>query len=145
MRTSRTMGTLLMILGLIFIIAGGATYVMVSQELKNANVVVAEDADFLAGDTVDGPFSAYSQAMIIDKHALESTGGKTYAELDREDPLRATAMNASFLRASLFTSVVSFGVATMAMGIGLAFILGGVGLRAVPAAAGDRDRRRLDA
>lgn len=145
MRTSRTMGTLLIVLGLIFIIAGGATYVMVSQELKNANVVVAEDADFLAGDTVDGPFSAYSQAMIIDKHALESTGGKTYAELDREDPLRATAMNASFLRASLFTSVVSFGVATMAMGIGLAFILGGVGLRAVPAAVGDRDRRRLDA
>lgn len=144
MRTSRTMGTLLIVLGLIFIIAGGATYVMVSQELKNANVVVAEDADFLAGDTVDGPFSAYSQAMIIDKHALESTGGKTYAELDREDPLRATAMNASFLRASLFTSVVSFGVATMAMGIGLAFILGGVGLRAVPA-VGDRDRRRLDA
>ena len=41
MRTSRTMGTLLIVLGLIFIIAGGATYVMVSQELKNANVVVA--------------------------------------------------------------------------------------------------------
>ncbi|WP_134774205.1 aromatic ring-opening dioxygenase LigA [Ornithinimicrobium flavum] len=145
MRTSRTMGTLLIVLGLIFIIAGGATYVMVSQELKNANVTVADDADFLAGDTVDGPFSAYSQAMIIDKHALESTGGKTYAELDREDPLRATAMNASFLRASLFTSVVSFGVATMAMGVGLAFILGGVGLRAVPAAVGDPDRRRVDA
>ncbi|MGC5585492.1 aromatic ring-opening dioxygenase LigA [Ornithinimicrobium sp. W1679] len=131
MRTSRTMGTLLMILGLIFIIAGGATYVMVSQELSRANVTVAEDADFLAGDHVDGPFSAYSQAMIIDKHALESTDGKTYAELEREDPLRDVAMNASFLRASLFTSVVSFGVALMAMGTGLAMILGGLGLRAV--------------
>lgn len=144
MRTTRTMGTILIVLGLIFILAGGATYFMVSQELRNANVTVAEDADFLAGDTVDGPFSAYSQAMVIDRHALESTGGKTYAELDREDPLRATAMNASFLRASLFTSVVSFGVATMAMGVGLAFILGGVGLRAVPAAVGAPDRRRLD-
>lgn len=144
MRTTRTMGTILIVLGLIFILAGGATYFMVSQELRNANVTVADDADFLAGDTVDGPFSAYSQAMVIDRHALESTGGKTYAELDREDPLRATAMNASFLRASLFTSVVSFGVATMAMGVGLAFILGGVGLRAVPAAVGAPDRRRLD-
>ena len=130
MRTSRTMGTLLAILGLIFIVAGGATYVMVSQELSRANVTVADDADFLAGDKVDGPFSAYSQAQIIDKHALDATGGKTYAELEREDPLRAVAMNASFLRASLFTSVVAFGVATMAMGTGLAFILAGLGLRA---------------
>ena len=130
MRTSRTMGTLLAILGLIFVIAGGVTYVMVSQELSRANVTVADDADFLAGDKVDGPFSAYSQAQIIDKHALESTGGKTYAELDREDPLRQTAMSASFLRASLFTSVVAFGVAAMAMGTGLGMILAGLGLRA---------------
>lgn len=144
MRTSRTMGTILMVLGLIFIIAGGATYVMVSQELSRANVTVADDADFLAGDHVDGPFSAYSQAQIIDKHALDSTGGKTYAELDREDPLRDVAMNASFLRASLFTSVVSFGVAVMAMGVGLAFILGGVGLRAVGAAAAPATRTRAE-
>jgi hypothetical protein len=117
---------------------------MVSQELSRANVTVAEDADFLAGDHVDGPFSAYSQAQIIDKHALDSTGGKTYAELDREDPLRDVAMNASFLRASLFTSVVSFGVAVMAMGVGLAFILAGIGLRAVGAAAVPATRTRAE-
>ncbi|MFB9732981.1 aromatic ring-opening dioxygenase LigA [Ornithinimicrobium kibberense] len=126
------------------IIAGGATYVMVSQELSRANVTVAEDADFLAGEHVDGPFSAYSQAQIIDKHAPDSTGGKTYAELDREDPLRDVAMNASFLRASLFTSVVSFGVAVMAMGVGLAFILAGVGLRAVGAVAVPAARTRAE-
>ena len=55
---------------------------------------------------------------MIEKHYLESTGGKTYAELDREDPLRQTAMTASFLRASRFTSVVSFGVAAMALRLG---------------------------
>jgi hypothetical protein len=32
-------------------------------------------------------------------NALEATGGKTYAELDTEDPPRTTAMQASFLRA----------------------------------------------
>jgi hypothetical protein len=136
------MGTIVMILGLLFVIAGGATYVMVSQELSNARVTVADDASFLAGDEVDGPFSAYSQAQIIDKHALESTGGKTYAELDREDPARQTAMSASFLRASLFTSVVAFGVATMAMGIGLAMILTGIGLRARPEYAAEGAVRR---
>jgi hypothetical protein len=39
-------------------------------------------------------------------------------------------MNGSFLRASLFTSVVSFGIAAMAMGLGVVFVLIGVALRA---------------
>ena len=39
--------------------------------------------------------------------------------------MRATMMNASFLRASLFTSVVSFGVAAFAIGIGILSILFG--------------------
>ena len=66
-----------------------------------------------------GPFTAYAEAEVINKHALEATGGKTYAELDREDPARQTAMQASFLRASLFTSVVAFGVAAMATVLGI--------------------------
>ena len=37
-------------------------------------------------------------------------------------------MTASFLRASLFTSVVSFGVAAMAMGLGVIFVLIGIAL-----------------
>ncbi|MGH3306362.1 MAG: hypothetical protein ACRDOX_01630 [Nocardioides sp.] len=77
----------------------------------------------LAGDEVDGPFSAYAQAQVINKHALEATGGKTYAELEQDDPVREVAMSASFLRASLFTSVVAFGVAFMAIGLGLTLIL----------------------
>ena len=51
--------------------------------------------------------------------------------MDREDPLRATAATASFLQASLFTSVVAFGVAAMAVGMGVLFILIGLGIRDV--------------
>jgi hypothetical protein len=54
-----------------------------------------------------------------------------YAELDREDPKRQTAQTASFLQASLFTSVVAFGVAAMAIAIGVLFILIGLGIRDV--------------
>ena len=122
-RTARTLGTIVAIVGIVMVIAGGVTYYMVHNELKAANITVAEDAAFLAGDEVDGPFSAYAQAQIIDKHALEATGGKTYAQLDRDDPLRQTAMSASFLRASLFTSVVAFGVAAMAIVLGLMQVL----------------------
>jgi hypothetical protein len=45
--------------------------------------------------------------------------------------LRETAMNASFLRASLYTSIVAFGVAAMAAAMGLLFILIGLGMRDV--------------
>ena len=78
-----------------------------------------------------GPFSAYCEATVIDKHALEATGGLRFAELDREDPKRQTAQTASFLQASLFTSVVAFGAAAMAILIGVLFILIGLGIRDV--------------
>jgi hypothetical protein len=119
------------VLGSLLIVGGLVTWVMVSQTLSDQNITVADDADCLAGDEVDGPFSAYCQAKVIDHHALEATGGKTYAELERDDPLRETAMTASFLQASLFTSVVAFGAAAMAILIGILFILIGLGMRDV--------------
>ena len=72
-----------------------------------------------------GPFTAYVQTDIIQHHALEASGGKTYAQLEQDDPVRQTMMTASFLRASLFTSVVSFGVSAFAMGVGVLSILFG--------------------
>ena len=55
----------------------------------------------------------------------------TYAELDREDPVREVAMNSSFLQASLFTSILAFGVSAMAVAVGILFILIGFGIRDV--------------
>jgi hypothetical protein len=46
-------------------------------------------------------------------------------------------MNASFLRASLFTSVVAFGVAGMAILMGVVFILIGLGMRDVGEKSGE--------
>lgn len=119
------------VIGVLLIAGGIGTWVMVSTTLGEEQITVSDDATCLAGNDVNGPFSAYCEAQIIEEHALNATGGLTYAQLDREDPLRATAMNASFLRASLFTSVVAFGVAGMAILIGLLFILIGMGMRDV--------------
>ncbi|HSJ71986.1 MAG TPA: aromatic ring-opening dioxygenase LigA [Acidimicrobiia bacterium] len=119
------------VIGVILIIGGAGTWVVVSQTLGDQNITVSDDASCLAGNDVNGPFSAYCEAKVIEKHALEATGGKTYAELDREDPLRVVAMNAAFLQASLFTSVVAFGVAGMAILIGILFVLIGFGIRDV--------------
>jgi hypothetical protein len=130
-RGPRTLATIVIVVGAIMVIAGGVTWFLVRDQLVAEKIVVSDDADFLAGDEVDGPFSAYAQADVINKHALEATGGKTYAELEQDDPVRETAMSASFLRASLYTSVVAFGVAVMAAAIGVVFILIGLALLSV--------------
>lgn len=118
------------LVGGIMMVAGVVTWIVISNTLSDQRIVVSDDASCLAGDEVDGPFSAYCQADIIDQHTLAATGGKTYAELGQEDPLRETAMTSAFLQASLFTSVVAFGVAAMAIVLGLIQVLIGLALRA---------------
>ena len=127
-RAIRLIGRAVVVAGLLMTFGGAATWATVQSQLADERITVAEDAARFAGDKVDGPFTAYEQAQIIEKHAMETSGGKTYAELDREDPKRQTVMTASFLRASLFTSVVSFGVAAMAFGLGLVIVLLGIAL-----------------
>jgi predicted cobalt transporter CbtA len=121
----RFVGVLGIIGGILMMVAGVTVWVAVSNQLAAEQITVADDAAFLAGMPVADPFTAYAEADIINHHALEASDGKTYAELDREDPVRVTVMTASFLRASLFTSIVSFGVAAFAMGTGLLFVLFG--------------------
>jgi hypothetical protein len=124
-RAVRVVSILVMIAGVALIVAGAVTWFIVRDQLADEKIVVSDDAPFLGGNDVDGPFAAYAEAEAINDHALEASGGLTYAELDRDDPTRETVMTASFLRASLFTSVVAFGVAFFAFGIGIVLILVG--------------------
>jgi len=134
----RIVAIVLFVAGAVMIVAGAATYYLVHRELADEQIVVSDDAETLAGDDVDGPFSAYSQAMVIKSHAAEIADGQTYAQLDQDDPRRESVMNASFLRASLFTSVVAFGVAALVVGLGLLMILIGLAIWAL-------DHRRAEA
>ncbi|MCU0263445.1 MAG: hypothetical protein MUF09_07190 [Candidatus Nanopelagicales bacterium] len=130
-KTPKVVAILLYIAGAVLLIGGAGTWYTVSDQLAAERITVSDDAPCQAGQEVNGPLEAYCMAEIINTHALEATGGKTYAELDREDPLRAVAQSSSFLRASLFTSVVAFGVAAFAMGVGVLSILIGVGIGAL--------------
>lgn len=123
------------IFGIVLVVGAGVTWYIVSDTLAEQRITTPDDA-CLPGRQVRGPFTAYCQAKVIQAHTMESTGGLTYAELDREDPLRQVAMNSSFLQASLFTSVVAFGIAAMAAGMGLVFILIGLGIRDVATRTG---------
>lgn len=117
-------------LGIVLVVGGTATWWLVSDTLADQEIITPDDA-CLPGRQVRGPFTAYCQAQIIQEHTLESTDGLTYAQLDREDPRRQIAMNSSFLQTSLFTSIVAFGVSAMAIGMGVIFVLIGLGIRDV--------------
>ena len=118
-------GILGIIGGILLILVAVIAWIGVTNQLMAENITIPDDAAAFQGQQVTGPFTAFVQADVINKHALEASGGKTYAELAQDDPVRETVMQASFLRASLFTSVVAYGVALFAAGMGVLSILFG--------------------
>ena len=129
MRKLASLGSI--IFGVILIVAAIATWTLVSSTLSDQRITTPDNAVCLEDREVRGPFTAYCQAMTIDRNVLETTDGLRYAELPRDDERRGVAQNASFLQASLFTSVLSFGVSAMAAGMGVLFVLIGLGMRDV--------------
>jgi hypothetical protein len=161
----KLIGLLVIIAGAIMFAAGGATWGLVTSQLKAESITVApitpKDPGPLAGKPVAGPFTAYAQANAINHHALAGANNRTYAQLGADSKAltakltaagankkdiatdkgiialadaRDNTMTGSFLRASLFTSVISFGVAALAMGLGLLFVLLGIALQKVATA-----------
>ena len=126
------------VVGIVMAVAGVVTWVVVSNTLADQKITVSDDANCAAGDDVNGPISAYCQADIINHHTLDITGGLTYAELPQDDENRTVAMQSAFLQASLFTSVVAFGVAFMAIVLGIVLALIGFAMRAPAPVPTDR-------
>lgn len=153
----------LILVGIAFVGSGIYTTVrgldargIVRAELLAQNITTPDDASIPGAVVQDGQ-TAHAMAEIIGVHALEATGGKTYAEMGRflaadggdtsdeaaalkdEDgnpvanPLRNVAFQASALQASLHTSHMAWDVATLVIGLGLmitvlGLVIGGVGL-----------------
>jgi small-conductance mechanosensitive channel len=99
---------------------------MVRAELRAEKIVTPDDSSD-PGIRVQDAHSAIVQADIIKHHALTATNGKTFSEMERTDPARTTAFQASALRTSLLSSALAWNVANLVIGLGaLVFVLGGV-------------------
>ena len=150
----KTAGLVSLIIGILFALTGAITWGVITAQLSDERITTPKDA-FIAGAPVNNPLTALAQADIINKHALAGSNGMTYAELgaaataarkaaeeakaagdtakaeaelakaDEFTKQRTTAMNGSFLRASLFTSVLSYGVCLFAIGVGVTLIIFG--------------------
>ncbi|MBN9375637.1 MAG: aromatic ring-opening dioxygenase LigA [Cellulomonas sp.] len=150
--TVRVLGILTVIAGAIFVIAGAVTWGAVSANLAAEKITVSPDAAHFGNQAVNSPWTAWYQADAIKHHSLKASNNLTYAELGaaitaKQNDLksqgmsatdiakntdvvtlqgqRSTVMTGSFLRSSLFTSVIAFGVALFAFGVGVVALLVG--------------------
>jgi hypothetical protein len=94
----------------------------VRDTLADEKIVSSEDAGIPVA-AVTGPAEAKAQAEAIKNHMLTTTGGKTYAEMDRNDPNRAQYLNSVTLRTALMESYMAFKTADLVAGVGIIVIL----------------------
>jgi hypothetical protein len=97
----------------------------VRDALADERIISAEDAEIPLAN-VDSAAEAKAQADIIRVHALEQSGGKTYAEMERDDPARAVYLNSVTLRTALMESYIAFKTADLVMGVGAIVVLLGL-------------------
>lgn len=92
----------------IVLVAGGTwgvafTYKNIAQE----KIVTPADAA-IPDKPVLGPLTLKAQADIIREHVLETTGGKTYAEMSREDANRNLWVTATTLTTALNLGILTY-------------------------------------
>lgn len=151
MKRLLNIGLILLSVGLI----GGGVYAL-NQSITGRNeartqltaekIVTPEDAE-IPNTLVTDHKTAHAMANVINKHALEGSGGLTYSEMGRfisaadpddpagtsdedaavkdengrpvSNPARATAFTASALRSALLSSALAFHLAELGMGVGV--------------------------
>jgi hypothetical protein len=120
------------VLGLVFV--GGGAYMIregraahneIRDTLLLEDVTTSADAS-IPNVKVDSAATARSEAELIQAHVLEITGGKTYSQMERDDPNRPTVLNSITLRTSLNMAVMGFNVSDLVVGLGLFMIVIGV-------------------
>jgi hypothetical protein len=118
-------GLVLIGAGAFMVREGRLAYSDVRETLAGERIVSSEDAGIPLAP-VTGPDEAQAQADAIRTHMLTTTNGKTYAELDRNDPNRAQYLNSVTLRTALMESYMAFKIADLVSGVGLIVVaLGG--------------------
>ncbi|HEX9823192.1 MAG TPA: hypothetical protein VGB51_02215 [Actinomycetota bacterium] len=123
------------------------------DKLAAEKIVTTEDAE-IPNTPVTDHTTAHAMADVIQKHALEATGGLSYAELGRymsadnpddpagtsdetaalldeagnpvPNPLRTVALQAVTLRSALLSSALAFHLAELGLGVGLFLIAAGL-------------------
>src|ERR1700709_1096306 len=141
----RRVGGLAVAAGSLFVVVGAGAWFTVTKQLRDEKITVPGNAPALKGKRVQGPVTAYVEALVIKSNAERGAGGRTFADIsealrgvdgssDEAVELRkqssALSTGAS-LRTSLMTSVLAYGVSAFAAGLGAFLVMTGSLLRRV--------------
>ncbi|MEF2975745.1 aromatic ring-opening dioxygenase LigA [Subtercola sp. YIM 133946] len=141
----RSVGALAIASGSVFVAAGAGAWITVTRQLRAERITVPGNAPILAGRPVQGPVTAYVEALVIKGNAERGAGGRTFADIsaalrdvdggsDEAAELRkqsAALSTGASLRTSLMTSVLAYGVSAFAGGLGALLLVAGSQLRRV--------------
>ena len=75
--------TLAVVAGLVLVAGSIWGIYFTYSNIARENIITPADAS-IPGKPVRGPFTLKAQADIIREHTLETTGGKTFAEMPRQ-------------------------------------------------------------
>lgn len=93
--------------GIILVIGGIWGICFTYTNIAREKIVTPADAS-IPGQQVLGPLTLKSQADIIREHALKTTGGRTYAEMPREDANRNLWVTATTLITALHLGILTY-------------------------------------
>jgi hypothetical protein len=120
-----TSSLLAIIVGIILVLGGAWAVMFTYQNVSQERIVTPEDAS-IPNAPVRGPFTLHSQADIIREHTFQKTGGKTYAEMSRDDEQRPTWITATTLITALHLGIITYLFSGLIILFGLISIWTGV-------------------
>ena len=129
------LGAILVVAGAFMVVQGRMAHNDVRDTLADERIITSQNAE-IPLKPVTGAAEAKAQADVIREDALRITGGKTYAELEQNDPKRQTYLTSVTLRTALMQSYMAFKVADLVSGVGLIVAALGVSLIALGAYLG---------
>jgi hypothetical protein len=139
--------------GLYMVSEGNSAKDEVRDAIVSENIITSEDAS-IPNVQVNSAATAKAQSEVIKKHTLETTGGETFATIDRylapdggttsdrdaalkgadgnpiPNPVRNTAFQSAALRTSLNLAVMGFKISDLVIGMG--FFMVAVGATFIP-------------
>ena len=102
----RVSSRLAIIAGMLMVLGGGWAIVFTYQNVVRERIVTPPDAT-IPNAPVRGPLTLRSQATVIRQHVLETTNGRTYAEMSHDED-RSIWITATTLITALHLGVITY-------------------------------------
>ncbi len=118
------LGVVGLALGVVFIAQGQGVKTLVTERMV-AEKITYSGEDFKTNSIIDTPEEAELMSQVLKEHRMDLG---VYTELERDDPRRATILNAMTIENSLNLALLSYGIGTMVTVSGVFMVITGVAL-----------------